>query len=280
MTVTIVTRSPRSWRVSLTRKTASDSSRDWRLPVRKQFRRVSERSNHWAAVARRTRLLAALRSLRTYCATPEPSSTREGLVRLLEQLTGLAVVTGEVKSNETPLRSVYQPWAEWFRAQFPSQAAWLDGFSGQDAAAWRDRLADLDWSVGDAEQGGQVFRRRSCHACHSGTGPLGPDLAGVAARFSREDLFAAVVQPSQDVSPAYQTQRLETASGRIYDGLVVYQSPDGTLIQTSATDIVRIAGDEIRIISPSRQSLMPEGLLRDASDNELVDLYAYLRSLK
>jgi hypothetical protein len=41
---------------------------------------------------------------------------------------------------------------------------------------------------------------------------------------------------------------------------------------------VRVAGQEIRAIRKSPLSPMPSGLLRDATDQELADLYAWLVS--
>ncbi len=187
----------------------------------------------------------------------------------------------EVKENDqTDLLAAYQPWFDWFTTRYPDQATQLAGFAGADAAEWKKRLGAVDWSSGDAGRGKLVYERRSCHRCHSGESRLGPDLAGAAARFSRDDLFAAIVEPNRDVSPLYQTSQLETDSGKVYQGLIVYESPEGTLIQTSADTTVRIAGEQIVSIRPSRQSLMPAGLLNEVNDQELSDLYAYLKSLK
>ena len=41
-----------------------------------------------------------------------------------------------------------------------------------------------------------------CAACHSGAQALGPDLRGVTGRFSRDDLFTAILQPGRDISRA------------------------------------------------------------------------------
>ena len=129
-------------------------------------------------------------------------------------------------------------------------------------------------------RGKTVFEKRSCVRCHSGTGPLGPDLAGSAARFSRDDLFTAILEPSKDVAPPYQTTQVVTGSGRIYHGLVVYESPDGTLLQTAPDTTVRVAGEEIVAMRKSKISLMPSNLLNGSTNEELADLYAFLRTLR
>lgn len=155
----------------------------------------------------------------------------------------------------------------------------MAALGGPSLNEWKTQLEQVDWSAGIAERGKLAFQKRSCIKCHAGTSPLGPDLAGAAARFSREDLFAAILDPSKDVAPLYQTTQVITRSGRMVNGLVVYESPDSTLIQTDPETTVRIAGDEIQLLKKSRQSLMPTGLLNGAEADELADLYAYLRTL-
>ena len=49
-----------------------------------------------------------------------------------------------------------------------------------------------------------MYHKANCASCHSSSQSIGPDLAGVARRFSRADLFTAIVQPSRDVAPRYQ----------------------------------------------------------------------------
>ena len=41
-------------------------------------------------------------------------------------------------------------------------------------------------------------------------------LQGVAGRFSRDDLFTAILQPSKDISPRYRTTLIATPEGKAY----------------------------------------------------------------
>ena len=143
-----------------------------------------------------------------------------------------------------------------------------------------DAADRLDWSQGDVERGRSAFISANCASCHSGSQAVGPDLNGVAGRFSRADLFTAIVQPSRDVPPRYQSLVIETADGKIYQGLVIYEAVDGLILQTGAATTVRIAGDQITARGTSPISLMPAGLLDNLGDRDIADLYAYLRSLK
>ena len=101
----------------------------------------------------------------------------------------------------------------------------------------------------------------------------------VAGRFARADLFTALLQPSRDVSARYQTTVIETAEGKVYQGLVIYEAVDGVLLQTGAASTVRVAGEQIAARRVTSSSLMPAGLLEGLRDEELADLYTYLRTL-
>jgi putative membrane-bound dehydrogenase-like protein len=186
----------------------------------------------------------------------------------------LARITGQTK-----LRPDREAWTAWFRKTYPALAARVDNPDGVDVAAWERRLARLDWAKGDAGRGRAVFVKASCATCHSGGQALGPDLHGVAGRFSRADLFTAIVQPSRDVSPRYRATLIETTEGKVYQGLVIYEAIDGVILQTGAATTVRIAGEQIAARRVTPISLMPAGLLDGLPDEEIADLYAYLRSL-
>ena len=206
-------------------------------------------------------------------------AVRAQLVALVERVADRKFEIDEAVQGATSLTTLYRPIFDWFRAAHPSESAALEQSTTVDLAAWRTRLAAIDWSAGNSEAGRVVFERQSCHRCHRGNDRLGPDLAGAAARFSREDLFAAIVDPSRNVAPLYHTTIITTRDGRVFQGLIVYESPDGTLLQTGPDTTVRITGDELASQRGGEQSLMPTGLLAGLTDQQLADLDAYLRSL-
>ena len=105
---------------------------------------------------------------------------------------------------------------------------------------------------------------------------LGPDLAGVTKRLSRDDLLSAIVNPSRDVAPAYRTNNIDLKDGKRLTGIVVFESADGLLVQTGATETKRIAAADIESRTPSLKSLMPDGLLRGLRPKDIADLFAFL----
>ncbi|TMQ29273.1 MAG: c-type cytochrome, partial [Planctomycetota bacterium] len=168
----------------------------------------------------------------------------------------------------------------WFTKQHPDLARALHEEGDDDPAVWNKLLAAVDWSKGDALRGEAIFRQRACQTCHTGSRALGPDLTGVATRFSRDDLMTAIIYPSRDVAPAYRMNVIETRNGQLVTGIVAFESADGLIVQTGATTTVRIANDDIASRLPSNRSLMPNGLLKDLKPEDVADLYRYLQTLK
>lgn len=145
-----------------------------------------------------------------------------------------------------------------------------------ERAALYERIAHRD---GNAARGRTVYERLGCRQCHSGALASGPDLTGVVQRFSHEDLWTAIVDPHRDVADRYATTTIRTRSGRVYFGMVVYEAVDSCLLLLRDGQTVRIDPFDIEERRAERLSLMPDGLLDAAADQEVADLMAYLRSL-
>jgi putative membrane-bound dehydrogenase-like protein len=212
--------------------------------------------------------LALVRALRSLPEGKEANALRDRLAALLRKATG-----------ETGLGTDKEAWSAWLAKRYPAFAARLGGADGVDVAAWAKRLAAVDWSSGDAARGQAVYTRASCVNCHSGAQALGPDLRGVTGRFSRADLFTAIVQPSRDISPRYRTTMIETANGQVYQGLVIYEAVDSLILQTGPATTVRLTNQQIASRRVTDTSLMPAGLLDKLTDRDIADLYAHLKSL-
>ena len=167
----------------------------------------------------------------------------------------------------------------WLKKSYPEQYARLAGAAADDSVQVGKLLANVNWGEGDVHRGQLLFQSRKCSQCHGGSSALGPELSGVARRFSRGDLFTAIVQPSRDVSPRYRATMIETAAGQVYTGMIVYEAVDGVILHTAADQTFRIKPADIEDRRTLRTSLMPTGLLKGLTSGDLADLYAYLQSL-
>jgi putative membrane-bound dehydrogenase-like protein len=203
---------------------------------------------------------------------------RERAAGLLKRSTNedFGFVTGE--AGRKPQPEVLEKWRHWLEETYPREFARMTALAGNDSAQGREVLAHVDWKVGDPTRGKRLFESRTCAQCHNGRTALGPDLSGAARRFSRDDLFTAILEPNRDVSPRYQTTMIETKGGKVYTGMIVYEAVDGVLLR-NATQTFRFAPGEIEERRTLKTSLMPANLLKDLKPTDFADLYAYLRSL-
>jgi len=213
-------------------------------------------------------LLVIVRALQRLPEGKEGDVLRLRIGKYLEHISGQEKVGVDQKR-----------WPAWFAKTYPALAPRLEGADGVDMAAWRKRLNGLDLSAGDGRRGEAVFVKASCAACHSGSQALGPDLHGITGRFSRDDVFTAILLPSKDISPRYRTTAVSLTDGKTYQGLVIYEATDSLLLQTGASTTVRVPAEKIESRRVSDISLMPAGLLDTLKDQEIVDLYAYLKGL-
>jgi putative heme-binding domain-containing protein len=139
---------------------------------------------------------------------------------------------------------------------------------------------------GDPERGRKLFfdaARTQCVKCHriGDKGErIGPELTGVGARFSRIHLIESILEPSRSVAPGYQSVVVVLKDGRVLTGVRVTESADTlTLGDSQGTRHVLARGD-VEEQRPHPLSTMPEGLERQLSVEEFVDLIAFLASQK
>ena len=224
-------------------------------------------------------LVPILRRLRLSLQDPKEKDMRDRLLALFNRQAGTNFIVKEETKDPLKLKKAYAPIFELFEMKHPEEARLLRG-DEEDASSWKKQYAAIPWEKGDAERGFKIFRERSCMTCHTGSSRIGPDLMGVVGRFSREDLFDAIVYPNRDVAPAYRVNEIETRDGKQFSGIVVFESADGVIVQTGANSTVRIDNSNLASRQPSTKSMMPGGLLKDLKPLDLADLYSYLKSLK
>jgi putative heme-binding domain-containing protein len=136
----------------------------------------------------------------------------------------------------------------------------------------------------DYDRGHAMFAAAKCFSCHrfnNEGGGLGPDLSGVAGRFSARDLLESVVVPNKTISDQYAAVVIATTSGRVVTGRIVNLQGNNLSICPDMLDPSRqinVRRDDIEEMKPSPVSMMPEGLLDTLDRDEVLDLMAYLLS--
>ncbi len=194
--------------------------------------------------------------------------------------TRLRNVTKQLRLGSAPTGDTVVQWLPFFKQSLAPEV--YNSISQQSATPprdWAKVVAESSQIAGDKTRGAEVYRNAKCAQCHGGNNALGPSLSGVAQRFSRNDLFRAIYEPSKDISDRYRAIKILTSSGTVVTGLKIYDSADGVTLQSPNGKLIRINEDEIESKESSNVSLMPANLLDAYSAKDVSDLYAYLRSL-
>jgi len=145
-------------------------------------------------------------------------------------------------------------------------------------------LVDKGLTNRDYDRGRSLFGAANCFACHrfNGEGGAnGPDLTGIAGRFSNRDLLETIVDPSKVVSDQYAAVVIQTADGQTITGRIINLSGESMHINTDMLApgaTVNVDRRDVVAMKPSAVSMMPTGLLDTLHDDEVLDLVAFLLS--
>ncbi len=155
-------------------------------------------------------------------------------------------------------------------------------------------VADLEPALGGVakgrnfERGKKLYAEAMCAQCHlfagtggtAKTGAIGPDLTAVGSRFSARDILEAIVDPSKTISEQYQSFLFTMKDGTTVGGQIAEENHylltlvvdplNGTKQNFPKGNVVK------REVSPV--SMMPPALLATLTQDEVLDLIAYLQS--
>jgi putative heme-binding domain-containing protein len=167
------------------------------------------------------------------------------------------------------------------RASTLMQKLWPDFQSASSDELGREieRVAAvLPAGVGQPKAGKAIYTQQcsKCHTLFGQGGGVGPDLTS----FNRNDIQAmllSIIHPSAEIREGYNSYLVLSADGRALTGTLAEQDAQTVTLRSSDDTLIAIPRDEIDEMTVSKQSIMPDGLLKSYSDQELRDLFAYLR---
>jgi putative heme-binding domain-containing protein len=147
---------------------------------------------------------------------------------------------------------------------------------------YRTLLTPESIARGNASAGRAIFNR-TCAACHKmfgHGGNIGPDITG-ANRTNLEYLLGNILTPSAIIQDDYKMHIVLTDDGRIYSGIPASENERQLRLRIAdREEPVTIAKSQIESREIASVSMMPEGTLQNLRDQEVMDLFAYLQSLK
>jgi putative heme-binding domain-containing protein len=196
-------------------------------------------------------------SLATF--TPEELGRHEKLIAL---------------AKNPPVKSAYENVGAMFAGRTPKNWT-LDELS----AATKTGLKGRDFA-----QGRKVFSAAACFTCHrfgNAGGMTGPDLTLSGGRYSPHDFLDQIINPSKVINEQFAPVIVTKNNGETFSGVVVNLNGDRVSINTDLSDPsqqVSIDRKEVKSMELSTVSPMPPMLLSMLTQEEILDLVAYVLS--
>lgn len=140
-------------------------------------------------------------------------------------------------------------------------------------------LAAASGAKGEPAKGAEVFAR-VCSACHTfgTTAPgrlIGPDIAAVKDR-SATYLITHILDPNRAVEDRYVLYTAATQDGRALSGMLSGETANSlTLVGLDGAEQV-VLRSELRSLTSTGKSLMPDGLENAIDEQAMADLVAFL----
>lgn len=131
--------------------------------------------------------------------------------------------------------------------------------------------------AGDVSRGKAVFEK-TCAKCHQhgsmGTA-IGPNLTGFAVH-SKEKILAEVLDPNRSVEGNFRQYVVSTIDGQVISGLLASETRTALELIDSQAQKHIVLREDIENLVSSQKSIMPEGLEKELTTDQLNDLLEFL----
>jgi putative membrane-bound dehydrogenase-like protein len=131
---------------------------------------------------------------------------------------------------------------------------------------------------GDAQRGAAVFRSvcASCHRFDEIGHDVGPNLRSALGNKTAEALLIDILDPNREVDPRYVVYQATTRNGRVFTGILSVETAASVTLRRADQAEDTVLRSQLESLSGTAVSLMPEGIEKQISKQELADLLAYL----
>jgi quinoprotein glucose dehydrogenase len=136
---------------------------------------------------------------------------------------------------------------------------------------------------GDSTRGEQLFLSNeslSCRRCHSltpGEQLVGPSLADVGAKRTRQEIIESVTRPNAKIVEGFQTTSMLLDTGTVVTGILRHEDDEKAVLLNADGKEVEV---ELDAVEDRAQGLsaMPEDLMKFMSQRDLRDVVEFLSS--
>ncbi len=218
----------------------------------------------------------------------DTAEKRAAMQALLARPSGAKVFTATIESGKIPKTELTAPVARQIQGlKDAGLDAWLAKNFGAVSAPNEDKqkliakyreFVTTDLVLRADAQHGRALFAQTCAACHTlfGTGgKIGPELPG-----SFEDLeylLTNILDPNAIIGKDYQQTFVKTKDGQIVAGIIAEDTDRAIALKTLGGGVVTVQRADVASTEVSPLSMMPEGLLTPLSEDDVRDLFLYLR---
>jgi len=148
-----------------------------------------------------------------------------------------------------------------------------------------ETLPALISSKGRATEGKKNFAdgKGACSSCHriGDVGNfVGPNLSTIGQIRTERDLLESILFPSATLARDYEAHAIDTTDGQSLVAVIRRTLSDAIVVADGSGQEITLPRAKIAALQTLPTSLMPVGLDRALSEQELLDLVAYLRSCR
>jgi putative membrane-bound dehydrogenase-like protein len=204
------------------------------------------------------------------------SSRSEWVLRLLAQLESGSVAAAEIEA--TMRQRLMTTRDATIRQRL--EKVFTSGTSADRQSVMESFQPALKLS-GDPARGAVIFGKK-CSSCHKQGGvghEVGPNLASLTTR-TPESLFTAILDPSAAVEAKYLNFVAATTSGRSVIGLLSTETGSSITLLAAEGKSESILRSDIEELRSTGKSLMPDGVEKDLTHQDLADVIEYVRTLQ
>jgi len=147
-----------------------------------------------------------------------------------------------------------------------------------EIARYKKLLTPKYLSTGNASAGRKMFAQNCVkwHMLFGTGGDVGPDLTG-SGRANLDYVLSNLIDPSALIDEAYRLTTVLMDDGRLLTGFMQKHGEAAIVLRTQ-DELVTLPLNEIDEMKTTNLSMMPNGLLRSFTDEQIRDLVVYLAS--
>ena len=129
--------------------------------------------------------------------------------------------------------------------------------------------------------GKEVFRKK-CSLCHQ-AGTIGvqvaPNLASVKNK-SEADLLISILDPNREAQPNFNVYTVVTLQGKVLNGIIASETATSITLKRAEGKQDVVLRNNIDELLSNGVSLMPEGLEKELTAQDLADVIAFIKQSK